>query len=1245
MIQKRSDTSLWLPSSFVLMLFLWLTSGCANYKLYQAAPSESAPAATPVYTVYALGDLSHSRERPQGILPELVPALTESGENSALLILGDFVSKEGLPPRDDAEQRAEAETELNAKLDLLRDYAGRLLFVPGEREYGPTSQTKHLKRLTKYVEKYLDREDLFLPEDECGGPDDVELTDDISVVGINTAWYLNDWNKDLEVNNGCEIKDRESFLLAVTDEVNGLRDKTVLLAMHHPLEANGNHGGYYSAKEHIFPLRDLNKNLWVPLPGVGTIYRLLQAGVGSTQDAAHPLYKQLVSGIEAGLDDSRNLLVVAAHEHLLQYTPHRNYTALVSGAGSEGGPGARGNNADFVYGRPGYMRTDFYEDGSVWVSFLALDEKTDRLEVVYRKRAIEDRFAPMPDTQKPIPTQYTGDDVVKAPIYSEGKANRSGIYRALLGDHYREIYYTPIKAPVAYLDTLRGGLSPYERGGGMQTMSLRLRDKDDRIWDMRSIRKNPNQLLPYPIDISFAADILRDQFTAAHPFGAYAVPRLSQQLGLYYMKPSYAYVPKQSGLKQFNDTYGNEIYMIQERPDDNWETLPNYGNAKKIIGTDDVLEAIHDDWKKQIDQRTYLKARMLDMVIGDWDRHIGQWRWVPEKDAEGLTLYEPIAKDRDQVFSDFDGLVMDVARLLTPPARKLKPFTAHLTDPKWSNFNARWNDRLFLNRLTREDWQQIAQEVVAGLTDELFQQSIADLPDTVAQLSVEKYNIVNKLIGRRGELQRYTQEYYEVLAKHVNITGTNKDDYFRVERRADGSLRVQVYDADSEGDADEKYYDRIFYPKETKEVVLYGLDGDDHFEMEGDGASQISVRIVGGQDGDVYDADSGHGVTRLYDAPEGMEVKDRTGGERFRFSPVRDQNVYNFQNFRAGYGQPYPLFGFDPTDGFSIGAGVVFVKHAFKKDPYAQRHKLDAAYAFRSHSVVLIYAGEFTSTFGFNRDLLFDIRYRSPDYIYNFFGVGNETISEFDEENMSFNWVPIEQARFAPQVRLRFRNNSAFVFGPAIEYGQVSRKLDGVLGISGIIDERAFEAQKFVGAEARYEINSLAVPAIPDRGLIFHLQAAYKRNVSADDRQFVKVETALSYYLLFLRERLQLATRIGFAHLDGEYEFYQLPNLGGRTNLRGFTTERFYGNTLFYQNIDIRLRGFGFSKGSVPTTGGLLAGFDYGRVWQEGEDSDKWHSSVGGGIWLAPLNAAIISATYFVSEEDSRITVGLGFPF
>ena len=80
---------------------------------------------------------------------------------------------------------------------------------------------------------------------------------------------------------------------------------------------------------------------------------------------------------------------------------------------------------------------------------------------------------------------------------------------------------------------------------------------------------------------------------------------------------------------------------------------------------------------------------------------------------------------------------------------------------------------------------------------------------------------------------------------------------------------------------------------------------------------------------------------------------------------------------------------------------------------------------------------------------------------------------------------------------------------------------------------------------------------------------------------------------------------MGFQHNFGDnYEFYHAPNLGGQESLRGYRFQRFYGDTVFWQNVDLRARLFSNYNKTLPFTFGLYAGFDHGRVWLEEEDSD-----------------------------------------
>src|SRR6185503_6622942 len=67
---------------------------------------------------------------------------------------------------------------------------------------------------------------------------------------------------------------------------------------------------------------------------------------------------------------------------------------------------------------------------------------------------------------------------------------RNPSYQKKWGEHYRKEWSTPVKFKKVKLDTLAGGLTPYQAGGGRQSNSLRLRDKDGREYVLRSIEKS-----------------------------------------------------------------------------------------------------------------------------------------------------------------------------------------------------------------------------------------------------------------------------------------------------------------------------------------------------------------------------------------------------------------------------------------------------------------------------------------------------------------------------------------------------------------------------------------------------------------------------------------------------------------------------------------------------------------------------------------------------------------------------------
>jgi hypothetical protein len=218
--------------------------------------------------------------------------------------------------------------------------------------------------------------------------------------------------------------------------------------------------------------------------------------------------------------------------------------------------------------------------------------------------------------------------------------DRSWFHQKLWGKHYRKEWTTPVRIPLFNLDTAAGGLKPYEAGGGRQSKSLRLRTANEKEYVFRSIDKTFGKALPPIYQGTFVEDAVNDQVTIAHPYAALTIPDMAEAAKIYHTWPSIVYVPKQSGLDSFSDIYGNNLYLFEQRPDENWEEAANFGNSKNIISTEKLLEKLFDDNDNRVDQAAFVRSRLFDMFIGDWGRHEDQWRWASFKNDK-RTLSSP----------------------------------------------------------------------------------------------------------------------------------------------------------------------------------------------------------------------------------------------------------------------------------------------------------------------------------------------------------------------------------------------------------------------------------------------------------------------------------------------------------------------------------------------------------------------------------------------------------------------------
>ena len=151
----------------------------------------------------------------------------------------------------------------------------------------------------------------------------------------------------------------------------------------------------------------------------------------------------------------------------------------------------------------------------------------------------------------------------------------SGFHRFLFGENYRKEWATPVKLRVVKLSLEKGGLKITEKGGGLQTKSLRLVDPNGKEWVIRSIQKYPERGLPPNLRKSIAKDILQDQVVTSHPFAALAVPPLAELLDVEHHNPEIVYIADDKALGEFRNEFANSVMMLEERQPLHFEKTQN----------------------------------------------------------------------------------------------------------------------------------------------------------------------------------------------------------------------------------------------------------------------------------------------------------------------------------------------------------------------------------------------------------------------------------------------------------------------------------------------------------------------------------------------------------------------------------------------------------------------------------------------------------------------------------------------
>ena len=165
-------------------------------------------------------------------------------------------------------------------------------------------------------------------------------------------------------------------------------------------------------------------------------------------------------------------------------------------------------------------------------------------------------------------------------------------------------------------------------------------------------------------------------------------------------------------------------------------------------------------------------------------------------------------------------------------------------------------DRTFTQESGKDAWLKQAEYIQKNLTDDVIEKAFERLPIEVQDEKSEEIKLFLK--ERRASLKEVAERYYDYLSGLVILTATDKDDEIRIDIRQDETEITIARIKD--GKAQDPYKRRLVSHRETQEIWIYGLDDDDLFFASGDGKNMPKIKIIGGQNNDVYTIDQGRKI-------------------------------------------------------------------------------------------------------------------------------------------------------------------------------------------------------------------------------------------------------------------------------------------------------------------------------------------------------------------------------------------------
>ncbi|MET3501304.1 hypothetical protein ABIC45_002916 [Mucilaginibacter rubeus] len=809
----------------------------------------------------------------------------------------------------------------------------------------------------------------------------------------------------------------------------------------------------------------------------------------------------------------------------------------------------------------------------------------------------------------------------------------SKVHRKIFGENYRQEWATAVKLPLIRISRINGGLTPERNGGGMETKSIRLSDKNGQVWVLRSVEKIPDKLVPENLRQTFALDWVDDAYSGQHPYSALMVPPLAEAARVPHANPVIGVLEADPALGDFGKEFAGRVVLFEER-----EPLGASDNTQKM------LKEVNGNYNVRLDGKEVLRSRMLDLLVGDWDRHEDQWRWHAVKNEDGK-VYLAVPRDRDQVLHVVQGLLPGIAaQPWIDPV--LGDFTGSIPHVKYSLMKTQFMQPYTDVQLSYAEWMKVVNEFCAAESDLVLETAVKRLPVENQQIRGEE--ILQILKERRSRIPAAMSDYYKFINRIVDLKASDKSEFISVSARPDATLAITISKVTRSGKPGEVLSVNEYDPAITKEIRLYTGAGNDHLVIDTRN-SPVRLRVIDSAGLKKIDMVSAAAPVKLYGKKDSALITGRPTLLKGHFS----NDTANLKFVRTNpYNVWMPLAtgAINRDDGFLLGIGFRYTGNTgFRKTPNSTIQELLITHSFKNEAFRISYSGQWMSALG-KADITLAARADAPDNTMNFFGQGNHTALDETGDYHRFYRARFDFYQLDAALRWHIDPKTTFSAGPSLQYYHYNEN-DNVgrsVTVPGSI--RSYDSVSY-----RYDKThaGLALSLISDRrnnnilpssGWLLQVNGNGYAGLNRSSKAYAQVKPEFTYFLkVDSGARLVLSDRLGGGVTVGDAAFYQSMFLGGQGNLLGYLQNRFAGQQMAYNNFQARLRIAEIPGYVLPGQLGLTGFYDIGRVWLKGEKSGDWHQGAGGGLYFVPAGLTVIQVLAGHSSEGWYPYISLNF--